>query len=296
MSTPLVVSLPDYTEPAQRLASKLGFAYQAIEVHHFPDGESRVSVPTQPAAHIIICQSLDHPNDKLIELLLAIQTLRSSEAKRVSLIAPYLCYMRQDKAFHPGEAISQQIIGRFLADLVDDLITVDAHLHRVELLHQAVPLKNAINLSAAPALGEFLLQQQMQPLLLGPDSESQQWIQQIAEVGGFEWAVANKQRHGDVDVCINLPKTDFKNRTVVLVDDVISTGHTLAQAAAKTQKAGASNVYCLVTHALFANGALELLHQVGIKDIWSSDSITHPSNVIHLADMFASQLQTLLKD
>lgn len=296
MPTPIVVSLPDYTEPAQRLASKLGYDYQAIGIHHFPDGECRVSVPTRPAAHIIICQSLDHPNDKLIELLLAIQTLRSSGVKRVSLIAPYLCYMRQDKAFHPGEAVSQQIIGRFLADLVDDLITVDTHLHRVDMLQQAVPLKNAINLSAAPALGEFLLQQHIQPLLLGPDSESQQWIQQIAEVGGFEWAVANKQRRGDIDVCITLPKTDFQNRTVVLVDDVISTGHTVAQAATEIQKAGASNVCCLVTHALFADGALELLHQVGIKDIWSSDSITHPSNVIHLADMFASQLQILLKD
>ena len=114
-----------------------------------------MSVPTQPPAHIIICQSLDHPNDKLVGLLLAIQTLRAAGVKRVSLVAPYLCYMRQDKAFHPGEAISQKIIGRLLADLVDDLITVDAHLHRVDMLQQAVPLDNAINLSAAPALGEF---------------------------------------------------------------------------------------------------------------------------------------------
>jgi len=296
MSTPVVASLPGYTEPAQRLASKLGYDYQPLRVHRFPDDECRVSVPTKPPAHIIICQSLDHPNDKLVELLLAIQTLRTAGVKRVSLVAPYLCYMRQDKAFHPGEAISQQIIGRFLADLVDDLITVDAHLHRVDRLQQAVPLENAINLSAAPALGKFLMQQHMQPLLLGPDSESQQWVQHIAEVGGFEWAVANKQRSGDVDVHITLPKIEFQNRFVVLVDDVISSGHTLAQTAGEIQKAGARNICCLVTHALFANGALELLHQVGIKDIWSSDSITHQTNVIHLADIFTSQLQTLLKD
>ena len=296
MPTPLVVSLPDYTEAAQRLAQKLGYDYQVIGVHQFPDAESRVTVPTQATTHIIICQSLNHPNDKLIALLLAIQTLRSKGVKRISLVAPYLCYMRQDKAFHPGEAISQQIIGRFLADLVDDLITVDAHLHRVETLQQAVPLKNALNLSAAAVLGEFLQQQNIQPLLLGPDSESQQWVQQIAAEGDFEWAVARKQRHGDVDVSITLPKTDFQNRTVVLIDDVISTGHTLAQTAAKIQQAGAKNVCCLVTHALFAEGALELLQQSGIKDIWSSDSISHHSNVIHLADTFASQLQALYKD
>lgn len=294
MPAPIVTSLPDYTEPAQRLAKDLGYDYQAIGMHRFPDGECRVSVPTQPPAHIIICQSLDHPNDKLVGLLLAIQTLRAAGVKRVSLVAPYLCYMRQDKAFHPGEAISQQIIGRWLADLVDDLITVDAHLHRVDMLQQAVPLDNAINLSAAPALGKFLLQQDLHPLLLGPDSESQQWAQQIAEAGGFDWAVANKQRNSDVEVRITLPNIDFQHRVVVLVDDVISSGHTLAQAARELQKAGARKICCLVTHALFADGALDLLHHAGIKDIWSSDSISHQSNVIHLAGMLASELQTLI--
>ena len=294
MPTPIVVSLPGYTEAAQRLANELGYDYQPIRVHRFPDGECRVSVPTQPPAHIIICQSLDHPNDKLVELLLAIQTLRPAGVKRVSLVAPYLCYMRQDKAFHPGEAVSQQIIGRLLAELVDDLITVDAHLHRVDMLQQAVPLDNAINVSAAPALGEFLLQHDLHPLLLGPDSESQQWAQQIAEVGGFEWAVANKQRNSDIEVRITLPDIDFQNRLVVLVDDVISSGHTLAQAASEIRKTNAGKICCLVTHALFAEGALELLHQAGIEDVWSSDSISHPSNVIHLAELLASELQTLI--
>ena len=296
MATPLVLSLPDYLEPAQRLASKLGSTYQTIGVHRFPDGEYRVTVPTQATGHIIICQSLDHPNEKLVALLLAIQALRSGKVERISLVAPYLCYMRQDKAFHPGEAISQQVIGRFLAELVDDLITVDAHLHRVETLQQAVPLKNAINLSAASELGAFLRQQHIQPLLLGPDSESQQWVQQIAAEGNYEWAVATKQRHSDVDVCITLPEINFQNRTIVLVDDVISTGHTLAQTTTELNKAGAKHVYCLVTHALFADGALELLHETGIKDIWSSDSINHPTNIINLAELFTTQLQSLLKD
>ena len=296
MATPLVVSLPDYREAAQRLASVLDSDYEIVDVHQFPDGEILVTVPSRLTAHVIFCQSLDHPNDKLIALLLAIRTLRSSGVKRITLVAPYLCYMRQDKAFHPGEAISQQVIGRFLADLVDDLITVDAHLHRVETLQQAIPLKNAINLSAASVLGAFLQQQHIQPLLLGPDSESQQWVQQIAAEGNYEWAVAKKQRHGDIEVRITLPEIDFQNRTVVLVDDVISTGHTLAQTAQQVHAAGASNIYALVTHALFAEGAWQLLQQNEIKDIWSSDSISHQSNVIHLAELFAAQLQNLLKD
>ena len=292
---PQVVSLPDYTEPAQRLAQTLACDYQPISVHRFPDGESQVTVPTDPAPHIIICQSLDRPNDKLIELMLAIHTLRQAGVKRISLIAPYLCYMRQDKAFHPGEAISQQIVGRFLAELIDDLITVDAHLHRIHSLQQAIPLDKAINLSAASALGEFLLQQQIQPLLLGPDNESKQWVQQVASVGEFDWAVASKQRLSDIEVNITLPAINVENRVVVLVDDVISSGHTVTEVAQQLLTAGAAQVCCLVTHALFAEGALALLQQAGIQTIWSSDSIPHESNVIQLAGMLADSLQGLLE-
>ena len=290
-----VVSLPDYTEPAQRLALALGCDYQPVQVHRFPDGESLVNVPSEPAPHVVICQSLDRPNNKLIELLLAIHTFRQAGVKRISLIAPYLCYMRQDKAFHPGQAISQQIVGRFLAELIDDLITVDAHLHRIKSLQQAVPLNNAINLSAASALGTFLVQQKISPLLLGPDSESEQWVQQVAQVGNFDWAVASKQRHSDIEVTITLPAISVHNRVVVIVDDVVSSGHTLAEAALQLQSAGAAQVCCLVTHALFADGAIDLLQQAGIQAIWSSDSIPHKTNVIKLADMLAAGLQDLLE-
>ena len=292
---PLVISLPDYSETARRLAQTLACEYQPISVHRFPDGESQVTVPTDPAPHIIICQSLDRPNDKLIELMLAIHTLRQTGVKRISLVAPYLCYMRQDKAFHPGEAISQQIVGRFLAELIDDLITVDAHLHRIHSLQQAIPLDKAINLSAASALGEFLKQQNIQPLLLGPDSESKQWVQQVAGVGDFDWAVASKQRLSDIEVNITLPAINVENRVVVLVDDVISSGHTVTEVAQQLLTAGAAQVCCLVTHALFAEGALALLQQAGIQAIWSSDSIPHESNVIQLAGMLADSLQGLLE-
>lgn len=293
---PQVVSLPDYTEPAQRLAQVLAYDYQPVRVHRFPDGESRVSIPTEPAPHVIICQSLDRPNNKLIELLLAIQTFRQAGVKRISLVVPYLCYMRQDKAFHPGEAISQQIVGRFLAELLDDLITVDAHLHRINHLQQAIPLDNVMNLSAASILGQYLVQQHINPLLLGPDSESEQWVQQVASIGDFDWAVAGKQRISDVEVQITLPEIEFEKRVVVLVDDVISSGHTLAETAQQIQAAGAARVCCLVTHALFAEGAVKLLHQAGIQDVWSSDSIPHETNVTQLADMLGDGVQSMLEN
>ncbi len=294
----MVTALPDYSGAARALATQLGVPFAPIDLHRFPDGETRVRIP-DPASlppQVVICQSLHQPDAKLIALLLAGETLREAGVGRISLVAPYLCYMRQDKAFHPGEAVSQKIIGRFLAALARDVISVDAHLHRVHSLAEAVPAATALNLSAAPTLGAWLAEQQLaNPLILGPDSESRQWVEQVAAVGHYEFAVASKQRFGDRDVRITLPEADYEGRVVVLVDDVVSSGHTLAEAARGLRAAGAGAIHALVTHALFAEGALELLAAAGIEHIWSSDSIPHPTNTVRLAPLLAAALAPVLE-
>ncbi len=291
----LVIAPPGYRPAAERLAAALGLSFQAMAVHHFPDGESKVTVPASPPQTVILCQSLDRPNDKLVELLLASATLRELGTRRLLLVAPYLCYMRQDKAFHPGEAVSQRIVGRHLAGLVDGLITMDAHLHRIHDLREAVPLETAINLSAAPTLGRFLARQALErPLLLGPDAESAQWVEQVAEAGGFEYAVATKDRLGDRQVRIHLPSVDLHGRCVVLVDDVLSSGLTLAMAARQAKAAGATCLHALVTHALFAEGAESALREAGVERIWSTDAIPHPSNAVFLAELLADAVRPLL--
>lgn len=294
----LVTALPDYAGPAATLAARLEAPFAPIDLHRFPDGESRVRIPRPDniPPHVVICESLHHPDARLIPLLLAAETLREAGARRLSLVAPYLCYMRQDKAFHPGEAVSQKIIGRFLAALAQDVITVDAHLHRVHRLAEAVPAEQAVNLSAAPVLGAFLQQQNLErPLILGPDSESRQWVEQVAAAGGYDFAVASKQRLGDREVRISLPEADYRDRVVVLVDDVVSSGQTLAVAAQQLQAAGARRIHALVTHPLFAEGALEALTAAGIGQVWSSDSIPHPTNAVSLAPLLAATLSSLLE-
>ena len=294
----LILAFPDSKIQARQLANELSLAYQECEIHRFPDGESKLTLPATLPEHVIFFCSLDHPNNKLVELLLASQTAREQGCKQLTLIAPYLCYMRQDKAFVPGEAVSQRIIGKYLAQLFDNVITVDTHLHRVHSLDDAIPATHSLNLTAAPLLGEFLIQGNLQPLLLGPDSESHQWASQIAATNNsnFDYVIAEKQRFGDRSVTIQLPDTDFSNRTVVIVDDVISSGHTIAEAAEKVLSAGAAHVHCLITHPLFADGAVNLLKSSGVQHIWSTDSITHASNVVSLAPLFASTIKKLFTD
>jgi ribose-phosphate pyrophosphokinase len=286
----LVLGFPDYAPQARSLAAALGVPYAQVDVHVFPDGESKLTLPTGLPRHVVICRSLDHPNDKLIELMLATECARSLGAARFTLVAPYLCYMRQDIAFTPGEAVSQRIVGGFLAERFDAVITADPHLHRIGSLEEAVPAERAVSVSAAPAMGAFLATRDARPLLVGPDLESEQWVEVVGDVAGLDHVVAQKKRHGDTDVEVCLPDHDFKGRDVVLVDDMASTGRTIAGAARELRAAGARRIDVLVTHALFVGDAMEALKEAGVTDVWSSDSVPHPSNAFPLATVLASRV------
>ncbi len=289
----MLLAFPDYLPQAQRLATALEIRMQTIFLHRFPDGESLIRLPGPLPDHVILCRSLNQPNDKLIELLLCAQTARQQGASRLTLVAPYLCYMRQDIANQPGEAVSQQIIGQLLANLFDDVITVDPHLHRISALQQAIPIENAISLSAGHEIGRFLKQQCRQALLLGPDSESKQWVASIAEQIGCEYAIAAKTREGDQSVTMHLPAYDFADKTVVIVDDMASTGTTLIKATALLMAAGAQQVFVVITHPLFCGDAEAAVLKSGVKQIWSTDSISHPSACIHLDKLLAKAIQTI---
>ena len=294
MTTPSIYTFPAYQQQGQALAKALNYPCQDLSIHHFPDKESLVTLPNDTPNHIIFYLSLDYPNNKLIELLLASKAARNQGCKRISLIAPYLSYMRQDKAFNSGEVISQQVIGQWISELVDDVITVDPHLHRITTLDSVIPNTNNQTLTACANLGEFVKSLNESTHLLGPDEESLQWVTQVAEISGSSYSVATKKRYSDTEVKIQLPDNNYKNQHIILIDDVISTGHTAAQTAIQLYTAGAEQVDVLVTHALFTHGAMKTLLDANIKNIWSSDSISHKTNQISLTKLLANTIKTAL--
>jgi ribose-phosphate pyrophosphokinase len=291
LTNTLVLGFPEYAAPAQRLATALNCPHELVEVHRFPDGESKVNLPASLPAQVILCRSLNHPNDKLIELLLAAETARAAGARQLTLVAPYLCYMRQDMAFHPGEAVSQRIIGRWLAGLFDTVITVDPHLHRINQLSEVMPACRSVSLSAGPLLAAFLHQRIAKAMLVGPDSESRQWVAHIADLAGMDYLVAEKLRLSDKDVRVKLPPQNVRGRTVVIVDDVASTARTLAVTAQQLRGAGATEIHCCITHAIFADDADAVLRGAGISHIWSTDSILHSSNSVELCGILAAAVK-----
>ncbi|AXY41006.1 ribose-phosphate diphosphokinase [Halomonas sp. JS92-SW72] len=288
----------DEAEPARRLAGACGLAAREVERHRFPDAEVRITLPFAEAQAfpetLVLYRSLDRPNDKLVELLLLARHARRQGVTRLVLVAPYLAYMRQDIAFHPGEIVSQTIVGGFLAELVDAVITVDPHLHRIERLDQAIPIEHAIALSGAPRLAELIAEKRPGALLLGPDEEALQWVAQAAALTGLDHATCRKVRRGDRDVEIHLPDTPVAGRAVVLMDDVASSGHTVARAAEALKAAGAASVDVALTHALFAGDALAVIREAGVGEVWSTDCIAHDSNAIAMAPVLAEALAGVL--
>jgi len=290
-----IVGFHDYAPQGRRLATALNAEYTEVRVHYFPDGESKVTLPPLTSPHLVLVRTLDRPNDKLIELMLAARTARRLGVARLTLVAPYLCYMRQDSAFEDGEAVSQTIVGEFLAAYFDDIVTVDPHLHRIDHLEQAIPQCASLTLTATDLLGAYLEARADDLFLLGPDAESEQWVERVARNHNLPHAIAQKERFGDHEVRITLPEQGWGERTVVLVDDVASTGRTLAQAAEAVLARGAARVEAAVVHPLLAGDAEAALKLAGVSAIFSSDSITHGSNVVRLAEVLADGVRELLK-
>jgi ribose-phosphate pyrophosphokinase len=279
---------------ARRLADLLEVPYLPIQVRHFPDGESLVTAAAS-SGHAIVYRSLNDPNAKLVELLLAASALRDRGASRLTLVAPYLPYMRQDKAFASGQAVSQQVIGTLLAQSFDAFVTAAPHLHRTHSLSAVFAGKPALSVDPAPLIAAALRGSATaaSSLLLGPDEESEPPLRALAAASGLNFAVAAKRRLGDHEVDLQLPKSvDWRGRHIIIVDDIAATGGTLMMAARAALAAGAESVEAFVCHVP-APLPLEKLMQAGIRRLRSADSIAHATNAVTLAPLLAAAVRQL---
>ena len=288
-----LLAFDDAMPLARPLAAALRWPLAAVQRHAFPDGETRLRLPHELPARVVLLCGLHQPNAKLTELLLAAAGARELGAAQLTLLSPYLAYMRQDMAFTPGEVVSQRHIGTLLAAAFDTVITVDPHLHRIASLDEVLPGRRGLALSAAQLLGAHVARAVPNALLLAPDEEAGQWVRAAAQAQGLDHAVCRKQRHGDRDVEVALPDVEVRGRAVVLLDDVASTGRTLAAAARGALSAGAVSVDVAVTHALFIGDALAQVHAAGVRHVWSSDCVPHASNAVSVVPLLAAALSSL---
>ena len=286
-----LLAFDDELPLARRVAQALGWPLHEVQRHRFPDGETRLRLPPQLPTRVAFLRGLQNPNAKLTELWLAAAGARELGAKQLALVSPYLAYMRQDMAFTPGEVVSQRQLGRLLSEAFELVITVDPHLHRVATMDEVVPGRRGVSLTASRLLGEWVVSQVPGALLVAPDEEAEQWVAAAARDQGLDFLVSIKQRRGDRDVDVRLPEAAVQGRAVVLLDDMASTGRTLATAAAGLLARGAATVDVAVTHGLFIDDAMAQLHAAGIRHVWSSDCVPHASNCVSVAPLLADALR-----
>src|SRR5690606_29397042 len=199
--TPLLLfTLGDHPALQPALLAAAGAEAGHCEVRHFPDGESYVRVLSECAGRrtAILC-TLHRPDELFLPLLFLAGTLRELGARSVGLVAPYLAYMRQDKRFLDGEAITSRQFAGQLSSAFDWLVTVDPHLHRYAGLDDIYSIPSRV-VHAAPLLAQWIRAHLANPLLIGPDSESEQWVSAVAAAAKAPYQILEKIRRGDRDV------------------------------------------------------------------------------------------------
>ncbi len=290
-----LIALPGADDLAEALADQLGWACASLEHRRFPDGESYLRLAAELSGPAALVARLDRPDPKIPALLFAAELARERGATRLGLVCPYLPYMRQDRRFRSGEALTSASFAEWLSARFDWLLTVDPHLHRYNSLDDIYRLESCV-LSAAGAIADWVVEQVERPVIIGPDEESAQWVEAVAAPHGLPWRVLHKTRHGDRKVSIDSSGLDgLEGLNPVLVDDIASSGHTLAEAARAVQRAGLSPPVCIVVHGLFDKRCLATLAEAEIAQLVCTDSVKSAYAEIALAPLLAPQLRRLIE-
>lgn len=281
------IPMPGNEAMAAELVALTDGELGSLEMRRFPDEETyvRIASDVKGQAVELVC-TLARPDPQLPGLLFAANTVRELGATSVGLIAPYLAYMRQDKRFSDGESVSSRHFARLLSGAFDHVVTVDPHLHRIHDLSEVFSIKTTV-VHAAPALADWIKAHVATALIIGPDSESEQWVSVVAKRAGAPHLVLSKVRHGDRNVEVTAPGLEnWIGYQPVLVDDIASSGRTMIEAAKHFETAGFPKPVCIVVHALFSERSYEELKSVSLRVV-STTSVPHPSSKISIASLIA---------
>jgi ribose-phosphate pyrophosphokinase len=264
-----------------------------LEGHQFPDGESYIRVKSECTSRdAIIVANLHQPNAKILPLIFLCETLRELGIRSITLVCPYLPYMRQDIVFKAGEGITSRFFSKLMSQYLDGLITIDPHLHRYNSLDEIYTLKSTV-LQANPLIANWIKLNIEKPLVVGPDSESEQWAASAAEMIGCPYIILEKQRFGDREVQVSSPQAKrYQDLTPVLIDDIISTGQTMIKTAEALNADGLQAPVCIGVHALFSGDAYHAMLNANIARIITCNTVPHETNGIDITSLLAQACQT----
>lgn len=294
MTELIIFDFPPSSPLGNSLRTQLKAEEGKLEMHSFPDSELYLKIKTPvKGKHVIVNASLPHTNHCMLGLFFLGDALRQQGAAKVTLLAPYLMYMRQDKVFSPGEALTSQTFAKLLSSTFDQMITVDPHLHRYHSLSEIYTIPTTV-VHAAPLLRDWVLEHVDDPFFIGPDEESRQWVESVAGDLPFEILKKKRTSHGNVTI----KETSFKKlgrKVPVLIDDIISSGDTMMEALHLLKEINAKKAVCLAIHPIFSGMAYQKLIEVGPREIVTCNTLPHPTAKIDLAPLLAENITNVEK-
>jgi len=244
----------------------------------FPDGELYIRILDDISGEDVIIIQTTYPDPNIVELLLLQDAVKEAGAKKITVIIPYFGYSRQDKKFEEGEPISAKTIATLINLNADEVITIDPHKEHI-LDFFSIP---AFSCSAVPELAAFLKKKNID-LVLAPDQGALDRAIQASTIIECDFDYIEKIRIDDIKVEIKPKNLSVQDKNVAIVDDIISTGGTMAKSIAELKKHGAKKIFVACTHGLFAGGAVKKLVSAGCDEIISTDTIVSKFSKIKIS-------------
>lgn len=289
----MVIAGPASEQLAFNIAKRLNIKFIKPELRIFADGESKIKLESVENKQCIIIQSLYPPIDRhIIQLLMMIQKCRRDKALKTIVVIPYMAYARQDKAFLEGEVISISILAEIIECFgVSRVITVDIH-SQSSLSYFGNIIKN---ISAIPVLAEYALQNIFlnNVLIISPDFGGLKRAQKFGEIIQREVTFLKKTRDRLTGMVSIEDVLDFKvkDKDVILVDDMISTGNSIIKACEVLRKNGAERIFVICSHAILLDKALDKIIQAGATEIISTNSIPNSCSKVDLSKIISEVIK-----
>jgi len=291
----VVIAGPASEQLASNIAKRLNIRIINPEVRIFADGESKIKIESVENKQCIIIQSLYPPIDRhILQLLMMIQKCRKDKALKTIVVIPYMAYARQDKAFLEGEVISISILAEIIEYFgVSRVITIDIHSES-SLSYFGNIIKN---ISAIPILAEYALQNIFlnNVIIISPDFGGLKRAQKFGEIIQSEVTFLKKTRDRLTGMVSIEDVLDFKvkDKDVILVDDMISTGNSIIKACEVLRKNKAQRIYVICSHALLLDKALDKIIRAGATDIISTNSIPNSCSKVDLSKIISEVISEI---
>jgi len=289
-----IIGGPSSLDLAKKISDLLGLPLVKVRTKRFPDGEFYFKFEEDISGeNLLIVQSLYPPQDvHAMELFLILHTARDLGAETIRVFAPYLAYSRQDERYLEGECLSAAMIAEVIEGLgADALYAIDVHNENVLKMYK-IPV---YNLTAAGELARYFLSRDLRnPIVIAPDDEdlAKRRARYAAKVLNADWDSLEKRRDRYTGEITTFAKElEVKDRDAIIIDDIISTGKTTANAAKILRDQGARRIFAGVSHALLLGDSVKLIMDSGVNEIVGTDSVANEYAKVSVAPILARALK-----